>query len=137
MAWPFRNILRHVLEVTTQTPIEMLEAACCVHWIVALACTLQSQKNQRLCIPWFMLHLLLLTQYYPTAASQTALNRIVRNKGTEARSRMRELLDSCRGNPLLLLCMDILSSQTLLNWRRVVLSSANRKTWTSIRRLKG
>jgi hypothetical protein len=96
------GIPRHVLEVTTQPPTEMLEAACtdcslddCIKKI-GINSTITEVVH-------LLVHVTSSPPYTNSSvcyASQTALNIIVRQKGNEAKHRMSELLASCQGNPL-------------------------------------
>jgi hypothetical protein len=100
------GIPRHVLEVTTQPPTEMLEAACtdcslddCIKKI-----GMNSTITEKSKVVHLLVHVTSTPPYTNSSvcyASQTALNIIVRHKGNEAKSRMSELLASCQGNPLI------------------------------------
>ncbi|RKP15771.1 hypothetical protein ROZALSC1DRAFT_18371, partial [Rozella allomycis CSF55] len=96
------GIPRYVLEVTTQDPTEILEAACSDCTLVD--CIKKIDINST--IPNAVHSLVHVTSTHPYTessvcyASQKALDIIVRKKGEEARGRMRELLGSCQGNPL-------------------------------------
>jgi hypothetical protein len=99
------GIPRHVLDDTTQSPRAILEAACkncslddCIKEI-GLNSTITEKSK--------VVHsLVLITSAPPFTsssvcyASPTALNIIVQHRGDEARRRMRDLLNSCEGNPL-------------------------------------
>jgi hypothetical protein len=100
------GIPRHVLEVTTRPPIQMLEAACtdcslddCIKKI-GMNSTITEESN----VVHLLVHVTSSAPYSDSSvryASQAALNVIVRNKGNEAKRRMSELLASCQGNPLM------------------------------------
>jgi hypothetical protein len=99
------GIPRHVLEVTTQSPREMLEAACsscslddCIKKI-GLNSTITEHSN----VVHLLVHVTSTTPYTNSSvcfASQTALDIIVREKGKEAKCKMRELIAACEGNRL-------------------------------------
>ena len=100
------GIPRHVLEVTTQSPTEMLEAACsdCTLDDCIKKIGLNSTITEKSKVVHSLVHVTSTPPYTKSSvcyASQTALDIIVRHKGKEARSRMRELLESCQGNPLI------------------------------------
>jgi len=100
------GIPRHVLEVTTRPPTQMLEAACtdcslddCIKKI-----GMNSTITERSKVVHLLVHVTSTSPYTDSSvryASQAALNVIVRNKGNEAKRRMSELLASCQGNPLI------------------------------------
>jgi hypothetical protein len=100
------GIPRHVLEVTTQPPIEILESACsdcslddCIKKI-----GMNSTITDKSKVVHLLVHVTSTAPYTDSSvsyASQAALNSIVRNKGNEAKRRMSELLASCQGNPLI------------------------------------
>jgi hypothetical protein len=99
------GIPRHVLEVTTRSPTQMLDAACtecslddCIKKIGMNSTITDNSKVVHL-----LVHVTSTAPYTDSSvcyASQAALNSIVRNKGNEAKRRMNELLASCQGNPL-------------------------------------
>jgi hypothetical protein len=99
------GIPRHVLEVTDHSPKALLEAACrqcelndCIK-IVGLDSTITDKSK----VVHSLVHI---TSTHPftkssvSYASQTALDIIVANKGSEAKNKMAELLESSAGNPL-------------------------------------
>ncbi|KAI3631921.1 hypothetical protein MIR68_009757 [Amoeboaphelidium protococcarum] len=96
---------RHVLEVTTESPTEMLEVACTDHslgdCILKISMDSTITKNRRLFI--FLVHITSTAPYTSSSvcyASQTALDIIVRRQGKEAMRRMCDLIASCKWNPL-------------------------------------
>ncbi len=99
------GIPRHVLEVTTEPPTQMLEAACkncslddCIN-IIGINSTITEKSK----VVHILVHVTSTAPYTNSSlcyASQAALDVIVRHKGNEAKYRMRELLASCEGNPL-------------------------------------
>jgi hypothetical protein len=99
------GIPRHVFEDISKTPIQILEAACtecslddCVKKIGMDSIITEKSK-----VIHSLIHMTStppFTESSVSYASQTALDIIVRNKGLEARNKMRNLLASCEGNPL-------------------------------------
>ncbi len=97
------GIPRHVLEVTTRSPTQMLEEACtdcslddCIK-IIGMNSTISEVVH-------LLVHVTSTAPYTDSSvcyASQAALNVIVRNKGDEAKRRMCDFLASCQGNPLI------------------------------------
>ena len=109
--WRYRfgilgGIPRHVLEVTTQPPTEMLEAACtecslddCIKKI-----GINSSITEKSKVVHLLVHVTSTPPYTKSSvcyASQTALKIIVRHKADEAKRRMSDLFASCQGNPLI------------------------------------
>jgi hypothetical protein len=99
------GIPRHVLEVTQYEPTKILQAACkqcdlkdCIK-VIGLDSTI-TDKSKVVHSLVHMTSALPFTESKVTFASQTALDIIVENKGTEAKRKMSELLASCEGNPL-------------------------------------
>ena len=100
------GIPRHVFEVTTRSPTQMLEAACmdcslndCIKKI-----GINSMITEKSKVVHLLVHVTSTAPYTDSSvcyASQTALNLIVRHNGIEAKRRMHELLASCQGNPLI------------------------------------
>jgi hypothetical protein len=100
------GIPRHVFEITTRPPTQMLEAACtdyslddCIKKI-----GMNSTITEKSKVAHLLVHITSTAPYTDSSvryASQSALNVIVRNKGNEAKRRMSELLASCQGNPLI------------------------------------
>jgi hypothetical protein len=99
------GIPRNVLEVTDQKPIDILEAACkqfelndCIK-VVGMDSTVTEKSK----VVHSLVHI---TSTHPftkssvSYASATALRIIVAHKGAEAKRTMKNLLDSCSGNPL-------------------------------------
>jgi hypothetical protein len=99
------GIPRYVLEDTARDPTQMLEAACsdcslddCIKKI-----GMDSAITEK---SWIIHSLIHVTSPPPFTnssvcyASTTALAIIVQSKGNDAKLRMRELLESCQGNPL-------------------------------------
>jgi hypothetical protein len=99
------GIPRHVLEATTKTPTEILELACtdcslddCIKKI-----GLNSAITEKSMVVHSLVHIESDPPYTNASvcyASPAALRIIVRNKGDEAKLRMRNLLASCEGNSL-------------------------------------
>jgi hypothetical protein len=99
------GIPRHVLEVTTQPPTQIIEAACrvCTLDECITATGIQSTVTEKSQIVHSLVHITSTHPFNDSSvcfASQTALDIIVRNKGLQARRRMYDLLASCQGNPL-------------------------------------
>lgn len=99
------GIPRHVLEVTTQTPTEMLEAACadCSLDDCMKKIGINSTITEKSKVIHSLIHMTSESPYTNSSvcyASPTARNIIARLKGNEAKHIMRELLASCEGNPL-------------------------------------
>jgi hypothetical protein len=99
------GIPRHVFEVTTQPPTELLKAAC--KQCKLKDCTMMIGLNSTITEKSKIVHSLIhVTSGFPFTsssvcyASLTALKIIVRNKGDEAKRKMRNMLASCEGNPL-------------------------------------
>ena len=100
------GIPRHVLEETSESAMRMLEVACtecslddCVRRI-GLHSTITKKSN--------VVHRLVHIRSEPPFsescvcyASAVALDMIIRKKGTDAKKKMRELLEACEGNPLI------------------------------------
>jgi len=108
--WSYRftvlgGVPRHVLEDTVENPTEMLERACkecslddCVKTV-----GVSSKITEKSKVVHLLVHVTSTDPYKQSSvcyASQTALNIIVRNKGIEAKQKMRQLLAYCHGNPL-------------------------------------
>jgi hypothetical protein len=99
------GIPRHVLEVTTDNPTELLEAACrqcelndCIK-IIGLNSTITDKSK----VVHSLVHITSTSPFTKSSvsyASATALDIIVANKGAEAKHKMAELLESSAGNPL-------------------------------------
>jgi hypothetical protein len=99
------GIPRHVLEVTSDNPIELLQAACrqcelndCIK-IIGLNSTITDKSK----VVHSLVHINSthpFTKSSVSYASETALDIIVANKGAEAKHKMAELLESSAGNPL-------------------------------------
>jgi hypothetical protein len=99
------GIPRYVLEVTTQAPTEMLEAACtdcslddCIKKVGMNSTITAKSKAVHL-----LVHIISTSPYTNSSvcyASHTALDIIVRQKRNEAKRRMGEILQSGQGNPL-------------------------------------
>ncbi|KAI3653953.1 hypothetical protein MP228_001104 [Amoeboaphelidium protococcarum] len=99
------GIPRHVLEVTTRTPTVMLKSACtncslddCIKMI-----GVDSEISEHSKVIHLLVHVTSTTPYTNSSvcfASQTALDIIVREKGKEAKLKMRELIAACEGNRL-------------------------------------
>ncbi len=102
--WPDRftvlgGVPRHVLGDTVENPTEMLERACKECSLDDCVKTAEKSKVVHL-----LVHVTSTEPYTQSSvryASQTALNIIVRNKGIEAKQKMRQLLAYCHGNPLI------------------------------------
>jgi hypothetical protein len=100
------GIPREVLEETLETPTEMLKEACtncslddCVKKI-----GMCSTITERTKVYHYLVHMTSVPPFTNSSvcyASPTALNTIIRYKGDEAKFRMRELLATCEGNPLM------------------------------------
>eukprot|EP00804_Cyclotella_cryptica_P011831 CCRYP_015337-RA/>CCRYP_015337-RA protein AED:0.32 eAED:0.78 QI:201/0/0/1/0/0/3/0/612 len=99
------GIPRHVLEVTKKDPTVILEAACedcelddCIKKI-----GLNSTITEKSKAVHSLVHITSDPPYTESSvryASAEAIDIIVRQKGEDARSQMRQLLASCEGNPL-------------------------------------
>ena len=99
------GIPRHVLEVTSVHPTQLLQAACnqcnlddCI-MIIGLNSTITGMSKG----VHSLVHVTSTSPFTDSSvayASQTALDIIIANKGFEARRRMRDLLQSSEGNPL-------------------------------------
>jgi hypothetical protein len=103
------GIPRHVLEDTKYEPTKLLQAACkqcdlddCIKLI-----GLDSIITDKSKVVHSLVHMtsapfteLPFTEPSVIFASETALEIIVQNKGTEAKRKMVDLLESCEGNPL-------------------------------------
>jgi hypothetical protein len=100
------GIPRYVLEIQTQNPTQILESACtdcslddCIKKI-----GLNSTITEKSKVIHSLIHI---TSTYPFTnpsvfyASPTALNIIVKNKGYEAKQRIREFLTGSEGNVLI------------------------------------
>jgi hypothetical protein len=100
------GVPRHVLQLTTETPKEIIEAACkacslddCIQ-IVGMNSTITEKSKA--------VHSLVhITSAHPFRkssvcyASQTALDVIVREKGEDVKVKMYALVPTCEGNPLI------------------------------------
>ena len=99
------GIPRYVLEYTSETPTQILEAACsecsldeCINKI-----GLNSRITDKSKVIHALVHITSAAPFTESSvcyASQAALNIIVQKKGSDARNRMQELLASNEGNPL-------------------------------------
>ena len=99
------GIPRHVLEVTSRNPIQLLEAACadcslddCIKKI-----GLDSTITDKSKVVHALVHITSSDPYTEASvcfASETALNIIVRKKGDEAKRQLKDLFTSSQGNPL-------------------------------------
>ena len=99
------GIPRKVLEVTNQSAIALLEAACkqCDLDDCIKAVGLESTITDKSRVVHSLVHITStspFTQPSVSFASATALDIIVANKGTKAKQKMAELLESSAGNPL-------------------------------------
>ena len=99
------GIPRNVLEDTEHEPTKLLHAACrdcelndCIR-IIGLDSTF-TDKSKAVHSLVHITSALPFTEPSVTFASQTALDIIVENKGTEAKRKMEDLLASCERNPL-------------------------------------
>jgi hypothetical protein len=100
------GIPRNVLEVTSESAMRMLEEACrgcslddCVKQI-----GLHSTITEKSKVVHRLVHIRSEPPFRESSvcyASAVALDMIIRNKGTEAKKKMRELLEACEGNPLI------------------------------------
>ena len=99
------GIPRHVLELTNEAPRELLKEACkqcdlkdCI-MIIGLNSTITDKSK----VVHLLVHIISdppFTKSSVRYASEAALNIIVAEKGTKAKHKMSELLESCQGNPL-------------------------------------
>ena len=99
------GIPRHVLEVTSDNPSELLQAACrqcelndCIKIVGANSAITDKSKVVHSLVHITSEHPF--TQSSVCYASVTALDIIVANKGAEAKLNIRQLLASCEGSPL-------------------------------------
>ena len=100
------GIPRHVLEMTERSPTGLLQAACkqcelndCIK-IIGLNSTITEKSK----VVHSLVHITSTSPFTDSSvsyASRVALDIIVENKGTEAKRRIRELLASSDGNPLI------------------------------------
>lgn len=99
------GIPRHVLEDTATSPTEILETACgdCPLDSCFKKIGMNSTITEKSKVVHSLVHVTSKPPFTAPSvcyASQEALKIIVKNKGDEAKLRMRELLASCQGNPL-------------------------------------
>ena len=99
------GIPRHVLESTDVHPTALLETACkqCDLKDCIKSIGMNSTITDKSKVVHSLVHMTSVSPFTESSvcyASDAALNVIIRNKGNEAKRKMRDLLDSCEGNPL-------------------------------------